>query len=43
MLWQYDVEHQFLIGAKFAWSYWGKHISKADIKGYLLETLVKAG
>lgn len=43
MLWQYDVENAFLISAKFAWTHWGKHISKADIRNYLLETLVNAG
>jgi hypothetical protein len=43
MLWQYDVENAFLISAKFAWKYWGKHISTADIRNYLLETLVNAG
>ena len=41
--WQYDAENKFVLSAKFAWSYWGKHISKSDIKEYILNILTNAG
>ena len=40
---QYDAENQFILSAKFAWSYWGKHISKSDVKEYIIDTLENAG
>jgi len=40
---QYDAENQFILRAKFAWNYWGKHISKSDVREYIIDMLEKAG
>ena len=39
----YDSENRFIISAKFAWSYWGRHISSSDVKQYVIEMFVNAG
>jgi hypothetical protein len=39
----YDSENSFLLTAKFAWPYWGRHISQSDIRDYVVDMFVKAG